>query len=168
MIAFSSPRDSRCRSTQLTEAFRRPPTHHLKNGGLLVSTIWSHFLSQSRSSAYSTKQSGKFSALNRSRTDSSLALACALYCSGGWTYSSSRQWTAIWFSEYSSSSEADWVVSAIETSPFSNSADVGPAPPSAGGLRRRSGRLCVSGNCPDYVTTRDHAAFSLLAVISLH
>src|SRR5437660_8681547 len=107
MIAFSSPRDSRWRSTQLTDAFRRPPTHHLKNGGLLVSTISSHFLSHVSISAYSSKHSGKRSGANRSRIELSFAFACALYCSGGATYSSSRQWTAILSSEYSTSSAGD-------------------------------------------------------------
>src|SRR5947209_13058179 len=118
MIAFWSPRDSRCRSMQLTDAFSRPPTHHLKNGGLLVSTISSHFLSQSSISAYSTKQSGKFSGAKRSRIDLSFALACSLYCSGGSTYSSSRQWTAILSSEYSTSSSGlVCAVSAIQSPP---------------------------------------------------
>src|SRR5712675_686402 len=107
MIAFSSARDSRCRSTQLTDAFSRPPTHHLKNGGLLVSTTSSHFLSHVSSSAYSSKDSGKRSGAKRSRIDESLAFACARYCSGGSTYSSSRQWTAILSSEYSTSSDED-------------------------------------------------------------
>ena len=30
---------ARCRSTQLEEAFRRPPTNHFQNGGLLVSRV---------------------------------------------------------------------------------------------------------------------------------
>ncbi len=50
--ASLSPRLSRCRSTQLTDAFRRPPTNHLKNGGSLVSSSVSHFLSQVSMSAY--------------------------------------------------------------------------------------------------------------------
>src|SRR5947209_17161089 len=104
MIAFSSPRDSKCRSTQLTQALSFPPTHHLKNGGFEVSTTSSHFWSQSSSSAYSTKESGKFSGAKRSRIDLSFAFACSLCCSGGSTYSSSFQWTAILSSEYSTSS----------------------------------------------------------------
>src|SRR5207302_5981929 len=119
MIAFSSPRESRCRSTQLTHAFRRPPTHHLKNGGLLVSTTSSHFLSHVSISAYSSKHCGKFSGAKRSRIDRSPEFACSRYCSGGSTYSSSRQWTAILSSEYSTSSEAASVVSAIESLPSS-------------------------------------------------
>src|SRR5437588_7649949 len=119
MIAFLSPRDSRCRSTQLTHAFNFPPTHHLKNGGLLVSRISSHFLSQSSSSAYSSKQSGNLSGAKRSRIDLSLAFACSLNSSGGSTYSSSRQWTAILSSEYSTSSSlvVSCAVSAIRASP---------------------------------------------------
>src|SRR5436305_7120902 len=81
--AFLSPRDSRCRSTQLTHAFSLPPTNHLKNGGRDVSTTVSHFLSQVSKSAYSTKQSGKCSGLNRSRTSGALAFACLTKSSGG-------------------------------------------------------------------------------------
>ena len=81
--AFLSPRLSRCRSTQLTDAFRRPPTNHLKNGGLLVSSSVSHFLSQVSMSAYSMKHSGKFFSLKRSRIAGSFALACAANASGG-------------------------------------------------------------------------------------
>src|SRR5579859_843202 len=81
--AFLSPRPSRCRSTQLVHALSFPPTHHLKNGGLLVSTTVSHFLSHVSISAYSVKQSGKFSGAKRSRIPLSPAFACAAISSGG-------------------------------------------------------------------------------------
>ena len=81
--AFLLPRDSRCRSTQFTQAFRRPPTHHFQNGGLLVSRIVSHLRSHVSISAYSVKQSGKCSSLNRSRIAGSFAFACATNAAGG-------------------------------------------------------------------------------------
>src|SRR5205085_10212567 len=81
---------SRWRSTQLTQAFSRPPTNHFQNGGLLVSSIVSHPASQVSRSAYSLKQSGKCSSLKRSRMSESLAFACATKLSGGSMYSSSR------------------------------------------------------------------------------
>ncbi len=83
MNAFSEPRVSRCRSTQLTHAFSFPPTHHLKNGGFDVSRIVSHFLSHVRRSAYSSKHSGKCSSPKRSRIAGSFAFATATIPGGG-------------------------------------------------------------------------------------
>src|SRR5207247_9320669 len=72
-----------------------PPTNHVQNGGLVVSSVMSQGLYQSRRSAYSLKQSGKLSRPNRSRTDLSVRLAWVTNFSGGLTQSSSCQWTAI-------------------------------------------------------------------------
>src|SRR5712672_3388324 len=74
---------ARCRSTQLYEAFSLPPVNHFQNGGLLVSSAVSHGASQLSRSAYSLKQSGKRSSLNRSKMAGSLALACATKLAGG-------------------------------------------------------------------------------------
>src|SRR5438067_11324554 len=74
----------RCRSTQLYEAFRRPPTNHFQNGGLLVSSVVCQYASQSSRSAYSLKQSGKCSSLNRSKMAGSDALAWPMNLGGGW------------------------------------------------------------------------------------
>src|SRR5262245_32301643 len=53
----------------------RPPTNHFQNGGLLVSSVTSQVRYQSRRLAYSLKQSGKLSRLNRSKTVLSVKLA---------------------------------------------------------------------------------------------
>src|SRR5438309_4941129 len=74
----------RCRSTQLYDAFRRPPTNHFQNGGLLVSSVVCQYASQSSRSAYSLKQSGKCSSPKRSKTLGSAAFACAMNVAGGW------------------------------------------------------------------------------------
>ena len=97
MIAFLSPRDSRCRSTQLTHAFSRPPTHHLKNGGLLVSSERVPLLVPGRAGPRTpSKHSGKCSGLKRSRIDSIVRVGLRLErARAAGTYSSSRQWTAI-------------------------------------------------------------------------
>jgi len=81
----------RWRSTQLTHALSRPPTHHLQNGGLLASRIVCHLRSQASRSAYSTKQFGKCSSEKRSKIAGSFAFACATNASGGSMYASSRQ-----------------------------------------------------------------------------
>src|SRR5438445_3016866 len=94
---------ARWRSTQLYEAFNRPPTNHFQKGALLVSSVVCQYLSQVRRSAYSLKHSGKFSSLNRSKMLGSLALAWPMNLGGGAKYSSSRQWTAICDSETSTS-----------------------------------------------------------------
>ena len=91
MSAALSALDARCRSTQLTEAFRRPPTNHFQNGGLLVSRVVCQYWSHVSRSAYSLKHSGKCSSLNRSRIAGSFAFACAMNSAGGLKYSSSRQ-----------------------------------------------------------------------------
>ena len=57
--------------------------NHFQNGGLLASRTVSHFLSQLSISAYSTKQSGKFSSAKRSKIAGSFALACSTNDSGG-------------------------------------------------------------------------------------
>src|SRR5437660_11421482 len=97
---------ARWRSTQLYEAFNRPPTNHFQKGALLVSRVVCQYLSQVRRSAYSLKHSGKFSSLNRSKMLGSLALAWPMNFAGGTKYSSSRQWTAICASETSTSCAA--------------------------------------------------------------
>src|SRR3989441_6182926 len=97
---------ARCRSTQLYEAFNRPPTNHFQNGALLVSRVVCQYLSQLSRSAYSLKHSGKFSSSNRPKMLGSLALAWPMNFAGGGKYSSSRQWTAIWASETSTSCAA--------------------------------------------------------------
>ena len=74
---------ARCRSTQLYEAFRRPPTNHFQNGGLLASSVVCQYLSQLSSSAYSLKHSGKCSSPNRPNTAGSVAFACAMNLAGG-------------------------------------------------------------------------------------
>ena len=75
MIAVLSGLAAACRSTQLYEAFSLPPTNHFQNGAVLVSRTVSHFLSQLSRSAYSVKQSGNLSSLNRSRMAGSAAFA---------------------------------------------------------------------------------------------
>src|SRR5258708_38670445 len=99
MIAVLSGLASACRSTQLYEAFSRPPTNHFQNGGWLVSSVVCQDASQVSRSAYSLKQSGNLSSTNRSKIAGSAALACATKLGGGGEYSSSRQCTAIWASE---------------------------------------------------------------------
>src|SRR5437667_12910597 len=94
---------ARWRSTQLYEAFNRPPTNHFQKGALLVSRVVCQYLSQVRRSAYSLKHSGKFSSLNRSKMLGSVAFAWPMNFGGGAKYSSSRQWTAICDSETSTS-----------------------------------------------------------------
>ena len=93
---------SRCRSTQLNEALSLPPAHHFQNGGFDVSTVVCQYLSHVSSSAYSRKQSGKFSSENRSCTVGSAMFACAMNPDVGWMSSSSRQCEAIWASVTSS------------------------------------------------------------------
>src|SRR5215469_17674213 len=105
MIAVLSGLAAACRSTQLYDAFSLPPTNHFQNGALLMSSTVSHGLSQVSRSAYSVKQSGNLSSVNRSTMAGSLALACATNFSGGGKYSSSRQCTAIWDAETSGVSE---------------------------------------------------------------
>src|SRR5215469_7650074 len=99
MTAVLSGLAAACRSTQLYEALSLPPTNHFQNGALLVSRTASQRLSQSSRSAYSVKQSGNLSSVNRSKIAGSLAFACCTNAGGGGKYSSSRQWTAIWDSE---------------------------------------------------------------------
>src|SRR5215469_10147301 len=101
MIAVLSGLAAACRSTQLYEALSFPPTNHCQNGALLVSRTVSQRLSQLSRSAYSVKQSGNLSSVNRSKIAGSLAFACCTNAGGGGKYSSSRQWTAIWDSETS-------------------------------------------------------------------
>src|SRR5216683_3460226 len=101
---------TRCRSTQLYEAFNRPPTNHFQKGGLLVSSVVCQYLSQVSRSAYSLKHSGKFFSLKRSKMAGSLALAWPMNLAGGAKYSSSRQWTAISDSEtWTSFSTVIWL-----------------------------------------------------------
>src|SRR4029077_16582561 len=88
----------RWRSRQLKLAFSLPPTNHLQKGGLLESSVLSHFLYQVSISAYSSKHRGKFSSENRLLTSGSLRFACWMNFCGGWKYSSSFQCTAIWAS----------------------------------------------------------------------
>src|SRR2546425_2291812 len=97
---------ARWRSTQLYEAFNRPPTNHFQKGALLVSRVVCQYLSQVSRSAYSLKHSGNLSSLNRSKMLGSLALAWPMNFAGGTKYSSSRQWTAISASETSTSCAA--------------------------------------------------------------
>src|SRR5215218_1256702 len=135
MKAALSGLASRWRSTQLKQAFSRPPTNHFQNGGLLVSSIVCHSASQVRRSAYSLKQSGKFSSLNRSRMSGSAAFACWTKLLGGSMYSSSRQWTAICASDCSCS------VAIFSTSCGKLLCDLaGPGPPGPGPV---SGCLCA-------------------------
>ena len=75
---------ARWRSTQLYDALSRPPTNHFQNGGLLVSNVVCQYSSQSSRSAYSLKQSGKFSSAKRSKIAGSPAFACAMNFAGGW------------------------------------------------------------------------------------
>src|SRR5208282_3578293 len=49
---------ARCRSMQLYEALILPPTNHFQNGGSLVSSVLSQYLSHVSRSAYSRKHSG--------------------------------------------------------------------------------------------------------------
>src|SRR5699024_7934044 len=65
------------------------------NGGRESSSVLSHLRRQSRSSAYSSKHSGKCSSLIRSNMAGSRTLACFTNSSGGSIFSSSRQCTAI-------------------------------------------------------------------------
>src|ERR1019366_1734298 len=99
MIAVLPGLATACRSTQLYDAFSLPPTNHFQNGAVLVSSVVCHGSSQLSRSAYSLKQPGKRSSLNRSKMAGSLALACATNPGGGGEISSSRQCTAIWASE---------------------------------------------------------------------
>src|SRR2546421_12616948 len=87
---------ARWRSTQLYEAFNRPPTNHFQNGGLLVSSVVCQYLSQVSRSAYSLKHSGKFSSRKRSKMFGSPAFAWAMNRAGGEKDSSSPQWGPIW------------------------------------------------------------------------
>src|SRR4029453_8861419 len=89
------------RSTQLWHALILPPTNHRQNGGLLASSVVSHDLCQSRSSANSRKHSGNLSRAKRSKMPASVKLAWAVNCFGGGTWASSRQGTAICASEVS-------------------------------------------------------------------
>ena len=57
--------------------------NHFQNGALLVSSVVCHAGSQVSRSAYSVKQSGNLSSVNRSRMAGSLALACATNAGGG-------------------------------------------------------------------------------------
>src|SRR5579864_6225554 len=82
---------ARCRSTQLKEAFSRPPTNHFQNGALLVSSVVCQYLSQVRRSAYSLKHSGKFFSAKRSKMAGSFAFAWPMNDGGGEKSSSSRQ-----------------------------------------------------------------------------
>ena len=83
MIAVLSGLACACRSTQLYDAFSLPPTNHFQNGGLLESSVVCHGWSQVSTSAYSLKQSGNLSSVNRSRMAGSLALACSTNFGGG-------------------------------------------------------------------------------------
>src|ERR1700730_2503241 len=89
---------ARWRSMQLKLALIFPPTNHFQNGGLLESSVWSHFLYQVSISAYSLKHCGKFSSANRLVTLGSFRFACSMNDFGGWKNSSSFQCTAIWAS----------------------------------------------------------------------
>jgi hypothetical protein len=60
-----------------------PPPNHFQNGARDVSSTVSQGLSQVRRSAYSVKQPGNLSGLNRSRIAGSLALAWAANAAGG-------------------------------------------------------------------------------------
>ena len=82
-IAVLSGLAAACRSTQLYEAFSLPPTNHLKNGAVLVSSVVCQVWSQVSRSAYSLKQSGNLSSANRSRMAGSAALACWTNSGGG-------------------------------------------------------------------------------------
>src|ERR1700737_3699649 len=88
----------RCRSRQLKLALIFPPTNHFQNGGLLESSVLSHFLYQESISAYSSKHFGNLSRAKRSRTLGSLRFACSMNFFGGWKQPSFFQWTAIWAS----------------------------------------------------------------------
>ena len=83
MIAVLSGFAAACRSTQLYEAFSLPPTNHFQNGALLVSSVVCHGSSHVSRSAYSLKQSGNLSSVNRSKMAGSLALACSMKLGGG-------------------------------------------------------------------------------------
>src|SRR5258708_13038287 len=69
--------------------------NHFQNGGWLVSSVVCQYWSQARSSAYSTKHSGKYVSLKRSAVAGSLRLACPTNFADGRKYSSSFQCTAI-------------------------------------------------------------------------
>ena len=56
--------------------------NHFQNGALLVSSVVCQGWSQASRSAYSLKQSGNLSSVNRSKMAGSLALACAT--NAGW------------------------------------------------------------------------------------
>jgi hypothetical protein len=58
--------------------------NHFQNGGSLLSSTVSQRWSQSSRSAYSVKQSGKLSWLNRSKMAGSFAFACFTKASEGW------------------------------------------------------------------------------------
>src|SRR5690349_5405809 len=83
MIAVLSGAETACRSTQLYEAFSRPPVNHFQNGGLLVSSVVCHGSSHSSRSAYSLKQSGNLPSVKRSKIAGSAAFACATKLAGG-------------------------------------------------------------------------------------
>ena len=72
-----------------------PPAHHFQKGGFDVSTVVCQYLSHVNSSAYSRKQSGKFSAENRSWTLGSAMFAWAMNPDVGCMSSSSLQCEAI-------------------------------------------------------------------------
>src|SRR5215469_6787591 len=86
---------SRCRSTQLKQAFSFPPTNHFQNGGSFVSSTLFHFWYHVRKSAYSSKHFGKFFSPNRLRTPGSARFACFANLFDGLNNSSSFQLTAI-------------------------------------------------------------------------
>ena len=83
MNAALFPLVSKWRSTQLKQAFRRPPTNHFQKGGLLVSSVVCQYRSHVSRSAYSLKHSGKRSSRNRSRMAGSDAFACPMNLAGG-------------------------------------------------------------------------------------
>src|SRR5579864_1276076 len=82
---------ARCRSTQLKDAFNRPPTNHFQKGALLVSSVVCQYLSHVRRSAYSLKHSGKFFSANRSKMAGLLEFAWPMNCGGGEKVPSSFQ-----------------------------------------------------------------------------
>src|SRR5947207_391990 len=83
MIAVLPGLAAACRSTQLYEAFSLPPVNHFQNGAVLVSSVVCQGRSQSSRSAYSVKQPGNLSSVNRSKMARSFALACATNAGGG-------------------------------------------------------------------------------------
>src|SRR5438552_19079845 len=94
---------ARWRSTQLYEAFNRPPTNHFQKGALLVSRVVCQYLSQVRRSAYSLEHSGKFFSLKRSKLGGSLSVALPMNFAGERESVCSLQWTAMWASDASTS-----------------------------------------------------------------